>query len=176
MSSPFLLPQHYKDHAVMMHISLDRVNLNAINISTLDFHIWQHFNSNRPTNHMQKLTHMPKVPITQLYRHMISQSEPVVPFELNSIRDEESFLTWKLLTHPGTYVRTIHMILAICIGIYSFKRFWFRPATQRHRPFSPVSLQHAIVDDDVEAAPIYRSKGTVRKPLRPCKNHVLHIE
>ena len=37
-------------------------------------------------------------------------------------------------------------------------------------------MQHAIVDDDVEAAPIYRSKSTVEKPVRSHKNHVPHIE
>ena len=34
-----------------------------------------------------------------------------------------------------------------------------------------------IVDDDVEAAPIYRCDGKAREPIvRPCKNHDLHIE
>ena len=40
----------------------------------------------------------------------------------------------------------------------------------------PQSLQHAIVDDDVEVAPIYRSRGMVEEPRRPHKNHYLHTE
>ena len=36
---------------------------------------------------MQKLTDMPEVPVTQLYKHMIDQSEPVLLFELNN-KDE----------------------------------------------------------------------------------------
>ena len=32
------------------------------------------------------------------------------------------------------------------------------------------------MDDDVEVAPIYRSKGTVEKPVRPLENHDLHME
>ena len=107
---------------------------------------------------------------------MIGQSEPVLPFELNSNKDEEPSLTWKLLKYPGTYMGIIGIISAICICIYFFKRLWFRPATQRHQPYSPVSLPHAIVDDDIEAAPIYRSVGTVEKPLSTHEYHVLYIE
>ena len=62
------------------------------------------------------------------------------------------------------------------IGVYWFKRFWIRPATPRHQPFSVVSLQHAIMDDDVEVAPIYRCRDKVGKPERPCRSHDLHLE
>ena len=100
-SRHFHLSTHYVDHIVIMHISLDRANLNAINISIQDFHILQHFDSNWSTTDMKKLIGVPKVPISQLYKHMISQSEPILPFKLNSNKGEEPSLTWKLLTHWG---------------------------------------------------------------------------
>ena len=50
---------------------------------------------------MQKLTDMPKVLTAQLYKDMISQSEPVLSFELNSKNIEDPSLTWKLPMHPG---------------------------------------------------------------------------
>ena len=37
-------------------------------------------------------------------------------------------------------------------------------------------MQYTIVDDDVEAAPIYRHDGKDSKPTRPCKIHGLAIE
>ena len=37
-------------------------------------------------------------------------------------------------------------------------------------------MQYTIVDDNVEAAPIYRCNGKATKPTRPCKNHGLAIE
>ena len=37
-------------------------------------------------------------------------------------------------------------------------------------------MQYTIVDDDVEAAPIYRCNGKAQQPTRPCKNHGLHME
>ena len=78
--------------------------------------------------------------------------------------------------HPGTYIGTVCMIFAVCIGVYCFKRFWIRPATPRHLPYSPVSSQHAIVEDDVEVATIYRCGCKVSKPIRTHRNHDLCIE
>ena len=36
----FHLPLHYDDHMMTIHISLNKANLNAMNISKPDFHIW----------------------------------------------------------------------------------------------------------------------------------------
>ena len=38
----FHLCPHYEDHVVTMHVSLNKANLNTINISTPDCHIWRH--------------------------------------------------------------------------------------------------------------------------------------
>ena len=37
-------------------------------------------------------------------------------------------------------------------------------------------MQYTSVDDDVEAAPIYKCDGKAPQPSRPCENHGLHIE
>ena len=52
----------------MMNVSLDSANINEINISTLDFRIWQHFSSNWTPTNLQKLASVPEVPVAQLYR------------------------------------------------------------------------------------------------------------
>ena len=41
-SNYFHMPPHYEDHSMVMNVSLDNANINAINMSTLDFRIWQH--------------------------------------------------------------------------------------------------------------------------------------
>ena len=99
-------------------------------------------------------------------------------FHLFTIKydDEVSSLIWTILKHHGTYIGNICMIFAVCIGVYCFKRFWIRPAPPGHWPYSPVSLWHAIVDDDVDVAPIYRCRGKVERPVRLHRNHDLHIE
>ena len=38
------------------------------------------------------------------------------------------------------------------------------------------TTRYTIVDDDVEAGPIYRCNGKTSQPARPCENHGLHIE
>ena len=164
---------HYEDHVVAMHVSLDKANLNII--STPDFYIWQHFDSNWATAHMQKLADIHEVSIPHLYKHMIGQSEPILLFEIERDMKGPS-LTWKLLTHPGTYIGTISIIFIVCIGVYCLKRFWCRSATLRHWAYSPVSSWHVIVDDDVEVTPIYRSRGIVEKAVRSCEHHDLRME
>ena len=54
----FHLPPHYEDHTILMNISQDTANINAFNNSTLDFRIWQHFNSNWTPPHLQKLANV----------------------------------------------------------------------------------------------------------------------
>ena len=122
---------HYEDHSVVMNVSLDTANINAINISTLDFRIWQHFSSNWTLSNPQKLTNVLEVPVTQLYRDMINTSEPIHAF---TIRDDDKnpSVIWTILKHPVTYIGNIGMIFTVCIGVYCFKRLWIRPATSRH--------------------------------------------
>ena len=45
------------------------------------------------------------------------------------------------------------------------------------QPFQSGSLLHNIMDDDAEAAPIYRGDGKTGQPiLRPYENHDLHMK
>ena len=81
---------------------------------------------------MQRLVDVPEVPIAQLYKQIIGQSESILMFEINRDTKEGPSLTWKLLTHQGTYIGTISVIFIVCIDIYCLKRFWCRPSTPRH--------------------------------------------
>ena len=168
----WLWGSHYDDEHIFGYF---KYSCN-INISTQNSRIWQHFNGNGTTPYPQKLTNVPDVPITLLYKYMIDTSEPVHSFTFNKDDDKDQFLMWTILMHPGKYIGTIGMIFTVCIGVYCFKRFWFRPDTPRYWPYSPVLLWHAIVDENVEAAPIYRSGGTVEEPRRLHKNGVLHMK
>ena len=104
---------------MMMNVSLDTTNINVINISTPYFTIWQHFNSNWTTPHLQNLANVPEVPVAHLYKHMINTSEPVHSFTTEDDNEDPS-LIWTILTHPGTYIETIGMIFAVCIDVYCF--------------------------------------------------------
>ena len=159
---------------MVRNISLDTTNINAINISTLDFRMWQHLSRNQTHPNLQKPTNVAEVPVTQLYRDMINACEPIHSF---TIKDEEkdSSLKWTILKHPETSIGTVGMIFVSCICDYCFW-FWIMLAASMHWPYSLVSSWHAIADDDVEVAIIYRCRGKVEKPVRPCRNHDLCIE
>ena len=45
-----------------------------------------------------------------------------------------------------------------------------------HQPLQSGKMQYAIVDDNVEDAPIYRCEGKAPKPTRPRENHGLAME
>ena len=91
----FHLPPHYEDHTMMMNVSLDTANINAINISASNFRIWQHFNSNWTTPHLHKLANIPQVPVGQLSKHMINTSKQV-PFFTVKNDDEDPSLIWTI--------------------------------------------------------------------------------
>ena len=86
-------------------------NLNIVNISSLDFHIWQHLKDHRNKTQLNHLSCIPSVPIAQLYKHMISGIIPITPFtsSTESIADTESI--WTLFSHTGVYVMAIELII-----------------------------------------------------------------
>ena len=80
-TSPHIhLPPQYESPALAVNISLDMANLNMVNMSSLDFHIWQHLKDHRNEIQLYHLSSILSVPITQLYRHMISVIKPITPF------------------------------------------------------------------------------------------------
>ena len=70
-SDTFTYPPHYENHTII-NVSLDTVNINEINISTLYSRVWQHFNSNWTSPHLQKWANVAEVSIAQFYKHMIN--------------------------------------------------------------------------------------------------------
>ena len=80
---------------MMVNVSLDTANIDGINISTPDFRIWLHFNSNWTTPQLQKLVNVTEVPVTQLYKHMINTSEPVHSFTIKDDNEDPS-LIWTI--------------------------------------------------------------------------------
>ena len=159
----------------VMNVSLDTANIDVINILTLDFRIWQHFSRNWTHPHLQTLTNIPEVPVTQLYRDMFNANEPIHSFTIKD-EGEDSSLIWKILKHPGTYIGAIGMIFTVCIGVYCFKGFWIRPATSQHQPYFPVSLWHAIVDDDCRGSIHLQKQRQGWKPRWLHRNHDLCIK
>ena len=70
----------------------------------------------------------------------------------------------------------IGLLIPAGLGIFCCYFFWCQPARLVCQPLQPGTMQYIIVDDDVEAAPIYRCNGKASQTIRLHKNHGLCIE
>ena len=133
--------------------------------------VWQHLENHQNETQLQHVASIPSVPVNQLYKHMISGIKPITPF--TSTGDTVSI--WTLFSHTGVFVTAIRLLIPAGLGILCCYFFWCRPARLACQPLQPGSMQYTIVDDDVEAAPIYICNGRANLPTRPHKNHDLHM-
>ena len=173
-TSHFYLPPRYETPTLDINASLNMVDLYMINISAQHFHIWQHLGSNRNDMQLQHLTTIPSILVHKIYQHLLNSTMPIVSFNTESPENANSL--WNLFTHPGRYVSAIGLIIPVGIGLFCCYFFWCQPARLVCGPLQPGNMQYAIVDDNVEVAPIYRCDGKAPQPTRPHENHGLAIE
>ena len=161
----FHLPPRYETHKLTINISLNTANLNVINISSLEFRIWQHLEDHWNGIQLYHFVNMLSVPIDQFYKQMVSSKTPINPFM--STDD----VNW------GVYIMAIGLLKPVELGIFSCYFFWCQPARLACWPLQSGSTWYTIVDDNVEAAPIYRCDDKAGQAIvRPHENHVLHME
>ena len=151
-------------------------NLNMINISSLDFCIWQHLEYQRNESQLQHLATIPLIPVNRIYQHMISGTKHITPLDTADESTGDTDSIWTLFSHTGIYVMAIGSLIRAGLGIFCCSFFLVWPARLVHQPLQPGNMWYTIVDDDVEAAPIYRHDGKTLHPRRPCENHGLAIE
>ena len=99
-----------------------------------------------------------------------------MPFKTEDEPTKDTDSIWTLFLYTGKYVTAIGLLIPAGLGLFCCYFFWCRPARLVHQPLQPGNMQYTIVDDDVEAAPIYRCDGKVLPPIRPHENHGLAIE
>ena len=142
-------------------------NLHMINISALDFCIWQHLGNNRSETQLQHLNTIPLIPVHKIYQHIINGTQQIMPFDTDDESTEDLDSIWTLFSHTGMYITAIGLLIAAGLGLYCCYFFWCQPARLVCQPLQPSNMQYTIVDDDVEVAPIYRCDGKVSPPTRP---------
>ena len=132
-------------------------NFHMINISSIDVHIWQHLVKHQNESQLQPLASIPSVPVGQLYSHIAKGIQHITPLSPEeSTGDTDSI--WTLFSHTGVEM-AIGSLIPEGLGIFCHYFFWCQPARLAHQPLQPDTMQYTIVDDDVEAAPIYRCDG-----------------
>ena len=145
-----------------------------VNITTLNFHIWQHLGNNHSDTQLQHLATIPSIPVHKVYQHLLNSTLQLTPFNTKPSEDMDTIRS--LFTHPGIYVSALGSLIPVGIGLFCCYFFWCEPARLVCRPLQSGNMQYTIVDDNVEVAPIYRCKGKATKPTRPHENHGLAIE
>ena len=106
---------------------------------------------------------------------MTKDIQHITPFSPEeSTGDTDS--NWTLFSYTGVYVMAVGSLILVGLGVFCCYFFWCQPARLVCQPLQPGTMQYTIVDDDVEATPIYRCDGMASQPTRPQKNHGLHME
>ena len=105
---------------------------------------------------------------------MINNNRSIIPFNLSDESIDHTGSIWTQFSHTGIYVMATGLLITAGLGIFYCYFFWCWPFILSVQTFWSGSLQHTIMDDDVDAAPIYRGDGKAWQPvIRPCKNHNL---
>ena len=73
-SAHFYLPPRYETPVLNVTISLNMANLQAVNITTLHFHVWQHMGNNHSETQLQRLATIPSIPVHKVYQHLLNSS------------------------------------------------------------------------------------------------------
>ena len=112
--SNFHLPPRYQNSHLEVNISLDMANLNMVNISSLDLHIWQHLEEHRNETQLCNLASIPSIPVNNIYQHMISGTQHITPLNTADESTEDTDSIWNI--HCGyriTYTSKIGNILLL---------------------------------------------------------------
>ena len=73
-SAHFYLPPRYETPVLNINISLNMANLQAVNITTLHFHVWQNMGNNHSETQLQHLATIPSIPVHKVYQHLLNSS------------------------------------------------------------------------------------------------------
>ena len=123
-SSNFYLPPRYETLTLDVNVSLNMANLHMINISAQNSHIWQHLGNNRSDVQLQHLTTIPSIPVHKIYQHLLNNTLPIMPFDMDKESTEQTDSIWTLLSHPGIYVTAIGSLISAGLGLFCCYFFW----------------------------------------------------
>ena len=89
-----------------------------INISALDFCIWQHLKDHRNETELQHLTTIPSILVNKIYQPIINGTQHIIPFDTADESTEDTDLIWTLFSHTGIYITAIGLLLPAELGIF----------------------------------------------------------
>ena len=123
-SSNFHLLPRYQTSNLDVNVSLNMANLHMVNVSALDFPIWQHLEVNRSETQLQHLTIIPLILVNKIYQHIINGTQHIMPFDKTDESTEDTDPIWTLFLHTGTYIKDIGSLISAGLGIFYCYFFW----------------------------------------------------
>ena len=99
-------------------------NLHMVNVSALDFLIWQQLGDNRSETQLQHLTTIPSILVHKIYQHIINGTQHIMPFNTTDELTEDTDLIWTLFLHTGMYVTAIGSLIPARLGLFCCYFFW----------------------------------------------------
>ena len=120
----FYLPPRYETPNLDVNISLNVANLHMINISAQDFCILKHLGNNRSDVKLQHLTTIPSIPVHKIYQHLLNNTLPIMPFDMDKESTEYTSSIWTLFSHPGIYVTAIGSLIPAGLDLFCCYFFW----------------------------------------------------
>ena len=139
-SSNFHLPPRYQTSHLEVNISLDMVNLHMVNISSLDFHVWQHLKDHRNETQLQNLATIPLILVNKICQHIISGTQHITPFNTVDESTGDTDSIWTLFSHTGIYVMAIGLLIPTRLGIFCCYFFCCQPARLVCQPLQPGNM------------------------------------
>ena len=123
-STNFYLPSGYQPSNSNVNVSLNMANLHMVNVSALDFCVWQHLRDNRSKTQLRHLTTIPLILVHKIYQHIINGSQHIMPFNTNDESMEDTDSTWTLFSHTGMYFTAIGLLIPAGLGLFCCYFFW----------------------------------------------------
>ena len=117
-SPNFYLPPRYQTSNLDINVSLNMANLHMVNVSALDFCVWQHLGDNSSETQLQHLTTTPSILVHKIYQHIISGTQHIMPFDTNDESTEDTNLIWTLFSHTGMYLTAIQLLIPAGLGLF----------------------------------------------------------
>ena len=123
------------------------------------------------------LVNIPSIPIDHFYKHMVSSNGSITQFISTDESINDTAAIWTVFSYTCIYGMAIGLLIHAGLGIFCCYFFWYQPARLECQPLQSSSMQHTIVDNDVDVLPIHICNSKAGQPIiRPCKNHDLCME
>ena len=97
-------------------------------ISLVEFRVWQHLEDHWNNTQLHKSADIPTLPIAHLYKDMINNHAPILPFPLADESIDDTGSIWTLFSHTEVYIMAMGLIIPAGLGIFCCYFFWCQPA------------------------------------------------